>query len=381
MKYCKICITPTTYPGVILNKSNICLTCIASIKHYEEHNEYIKKIILNEIFTKHKSNESHYDCILGVSGGADSTKLALWLKEKFNVKPLLVCCTYPPEQITETGALNLSNLINKGFDVIVSAPAPFTWKQILKKGFYEGNYNRGPETALYSSLPQIAIKYKIKLIFWGEGGGTSKVYDKKIISKENKYDANNIRYSNTLKNCDLKWLGYHFKKNKLIPYIYPSIKEFKKNKLQIIYLGNFWKKHTYDDTGIFSLTNGMNLSKYRKEEIGDISKIKALDDTFVSINQMIKFLKFGVGRVTDHLNYEIRNKTITRKVAVNIASKYDGKCSQFFIDEFCKYIDIKEKVFWKTIKKFVNKKLFSVANKGKRLIFKPKFKVGYGINY
>lgn len=228
MKYCKLCITPNTYPGVIFNKSGICLTCIASKIHHEEHNEHIKKIILNQILVKYKSNKSKYDCILGVSGGADSTKLALWLKEKLNVKPLLVCCTYPPEQITETGVLNLSNLINKGFDVIVSAPSPFTWKQILKKGFFEGNYNRGPEIALYSSLPQIAIKYKINLIFWGEGGGTSKVFDKKINSEENKYDGNNLRYSNTLKNCDLKWIGNHIKKNKLIPYIYPSVNEFKK---------------------------------------------------------------------------------------------------------------------------------------------------------
>ena len=41
----------------------------------------------------------------------------------------------PPDQITETGANNLSNLISKGFDVIVTAPGPQTWKKFLKKAF------------------------------------------------------------------------------------------------------------------------------------------------------------------------------------------------------------------------------------------------------
>lgn len=50
MKYHKLCITPTSYPCVILNKLNICLICIAPTKHYEKYNDYIKKIILNDKF-------------------------------------------------------------------------------------------------------------------------------------------------------------------------------------------------------------------------------------------------------------------------------------------------------------------------------------------
>ena len=57
----------------------------------------------------------------------------------------------------------MSNLIELGFDKIVSAPSPQIWKKVLRAGFYKGNYLIGPELALYSSLPQIAIKYKINL--------------------------------------------------------------------------------------------------------------------------------------------------------------------------------------------------------------------------
>ena len=59
-----------------------------------------KEKVFREILKKFKNNKnSHFDCIIGVSGGKDSTRQALWLRDKFKLNPLLVCCTYPPEQL------------------------------------------------------------------------------------------------------------------------------------------------------------------------------------------------------------------------------------------------------------------------------------------
>ena len=60
----------------------------------------------------------------GGKWGKDSTRQALWVRDKLKLKPLLVCCTYPPEQLTELEQKNLSNLIELGFDLIVTSPAP-----------------------------------------------------------------------------------------------------------------------------------------------------------------------------------------------------------------------------------------------------------------
>ena len=105
----------------------------------------------------------------------------------------------------------------------------------------------------------------------------------------------------------------------------------------------------------------------------------ALDDDFVIINQMIKYYKFGIGRVTDYLNFEIRFGNISRKEAIRIAEKYDGRCSKKYIKNFCKYIDISEKTFWKTVKRFINKKLFKFNNDLKNPKIHRKFKVGIGL--
>ena len=47
------------------------------------------------------------------------------------MNPLLVCNSYPPEQLTSIGAANMDNLIKKGFDVIVVSLDPVLWKNFI----------------------------------------------------------------------------------------------------------------------------------------------------------------------------------------------------------------------------------------------------------
>ena len=75
-----------------------------------------------------------YDCIVGVSGGKDSTRQAFYVRDELGLKPLLVCCSYPPEQLADRGPDNLSNLIERGFDLHFVSPAPQSWKQMMHCG-------------------------------------------------------------------------------------------------------------------------------------------------------------------------------------------------------------------------------------------------------
>ena len=69
------------------------------------------------ILIKPYKKKKPYNCIIGISGGKDSTRQAIWVRDKLGLNPLLICLAYPPEQVTEVGANNISNLINLGFDV------------------------------------------------------------------------------------------------------------------------------------------------------------------------------------------------------------------------------------------------------------------------
>ena len=108
--------------------------------------------ILKSITDKYKNNESGYDCIIGVSGGKDSTRQALWVRDKLGLKPLLACLSYPPQQVTTLGAENISNLINLGFDTVISSPAPMTWKKLMKQAFLNMQIGPNLQNLLYLVL-------------------------------------------------------------------------------------------------------------------------------------------------------------------------------------------------------------------------------------
>jgi N-acetyl sugar amidotransferase len=380
MKYCNKCLEPDTRPNSKFNKDGLCYSCEFFKINKNNDKEKHKLDILKNIFKKYpKEENSHFDCIIGVSGGKDSTRQALWLRDKLKIKPLLVCCTYPPEQITERGANNLSNLINLGFDLIVSGPSPGTWKKIMKKGFLDGNYLTGPELALYSSLPQIAIKHKIKLIFWGASPAEDS--NEKNTAKDGKeWDGNSLRNTNTLKNGNVNWIKKITKDDgKIIPYVFPSPLEFKKNNIQIIYLGWFWNNWSITYNSKFSSLHGLEIRKDHVSNTGDLYGAMALDEDWVIVNQMMKYFKFGFGRVTDYLCPEIRFNRISREDAIRIIEKYDGACHEKYINSFCKYINISKTKFWSTVEKYTNKKLFKKNSKKNGKKFIRKFKVGLGL--
>ena len=94
------------------------------------------------------------------------------------------------------------------------------------------------------------------------------------------------------------------------------------------------------------------------------------------VNQMIKYLKYGFGKVSDQVNEDIRNGKMDRQTGVKLIKKFDGKCSMVIIDEFINYLQISNAQFEKTLRKFANSELFMLDEAGE---FKPKFEVGTGI--
>ena len=95
---------------------------------------------------------------------------------------------------------------------------------------------------------------------------------------------------------------------------------------------------------------------------------------------MIKYLKFGCGRATDYMNYELRYWNVSRSRAIRIITKYDGACGKKYIKGFCKLINISEKEFWAVIIKYTNKKLFKIKKIKSKYKITKKFIVGKGLH-
>ena len=377
MKYCTKCLQTDTRPNIVFNKAGICPACdyFSKLKEVDWQERYEVLIDLIKKYRDTSEGEKH-DCIIGVSGGKDSTRQAIWIRDKLKLNPLLVCVSYPPEQISERGVDNLSNLIELGFDVRTIAPAPETWKKLMYLSFVKfTNWCKSTELALFSAVPRLAIQYKIPLIFWGENPGLQ-LGDLKTLGKTG-YDGNNLRFMNTLGGGGIEWITDEgFKEKILIPYLYPDIEEFENANLQIVYLGWFLGDWSLINNGTYSSLNGLELRDDNPFNSGDIYGLTALDEDWVTLNQMIKYFKFGFGRASDYINEEIRIGRISRKNGIEIIDKYDGICGEKYIKSFCEYINISDKFFWEEVHKNMNKELFELCSDGE---IKKKFKVGIGL--
>lgn len=376
MKYCQCCLQPDTRPNSQFTDGGICPAChyFQQLKDVDWQERYE---ILNDLLKQFSRQAGQYfDCIIGVSGGKDSTKQALYVRDKLGLNPLLVCLSYPPTQVTERGVDNISNLIELGFDTLLSAPAPETWRRLLRASFDKfTNWARSTELALFASVPQIAIRYQIPLILWGENPGLQ-LGDLKTLGRTG-YDGNNLRYMNTLSGGGLEWmLKAGFRQRELLPYVYPQPEEFEAVKLQIVYLGWFLGDWSLVNNATYACVNGLEIREDTVENTGDLYGVTSLDEDWVTLNQMIKYYKFGFGRVTDYVNEEIRLGRITREQAIPVVEKYDDACSDEYIESFCNYIDISVDRFWEQVHASLNRDLFTLESNG---TISRKFQVGVGL--
>ena len=374
MKYCKSCLTTNLRPNAKFNEEGLCIACEFSNNSkntsFHARLDLLKKLI-RQIQSKRKAHES-YDCIVGVSGGKDSTRQAHWVRDRLGLRPLLVCCGYPPLQMTDIGAANLSNLIELGFDVEVFTPAPKTSANLSLSSFQKfGNVCKSTEMALLAAVPRIAIAKKIPIIFWGEN--PSLQVGDSASEGVNYFDGNNLKNMNTNTEGGLDWIFTEVDSYKAAAYKYPENEEFKSSKIDTIYLGPAWDDWSNDDNSLYAALNGLTLRPDDIDITGDISGASMLDEEFTNINMMIKYYKFGFGRATDICNERIRLGIMNRYEAVKIVEKYDGICDDTIISRYCNYVGIDEFYFWETVNQFTNKTIFKTI-KGKRPI--KKFKVG-----
>jgi N-acetyl sugar amidotransferase len=376
MKYCSRCLNTDTRPNTVFTPEGLCAVC-----HYAgklESVDWTERFeILTELVKEYRpAMPSLFDCIIGVSGGKDSTRQALFIRDKLHMRPLLVCMGYPPDQVTRRGVTNLSNLIELGFDTIVLNPAPETWRGLKQAGFdrYTNSF-RSTELALFSTVPRLAIKYRIPLIFWGENAALQ-VGDLASLGRTG-YDGNNLRNVNTLSGGGLHWmLEAGFPPGQLISYRYPAPEEFEAANIQIVYLGWFLGDWSLMNNAMYGCTEGIDIRRDGPEKTGDWGHVTALDEEFTPVNQMIKYYKYGFGRATDYMNEEIRLGRISRDDAIRIVERYDGCCGAEYIKEYCDYLRITVEQFWEHVHRSVNRELFTLSANG---TITPRFRVGVGL--
>jgi N-acetyl sugar amidotransferase len=378
---CKNCLMASTRPEQVLNNNQVCNAC----ENVEKKNTIDWKSRLNElekIFENLRKNKtSNWDCVVPCSGGKDSTYQAFKMRE-FGLNPLIVIASTC--DLTEIGKLNIDNL-KRNFDVIEVTPNKSIRKKLNKISLELVGDIAWPEhVAIFTQPLQIAAKYDIKLLIYGENpqfqyGGPSRE-NSNLMNRawlEEFGGFLGLRVSDLVDN-------YGFDEDSLAPYIYPDEKFINSKQIQKIFLGYYLD---WDNEKNYLYAKDRGFVDYGKNIEGGAVSYEKLDNYQHGIHDYFKFLKYGFSRATDQISWKLRGKKINIDEGKKIILDNDGNYPHEYLgkklENILSDIDMTIEEFDHIADKFTNKKIFQLDDNNnlkkdnkKKLILKD-----YGLNF
>lgn len=106
IKRCSKCILPHTYPMIKFDKNGVCNFC----NNYKRQ-DFLGENKLDEILSQVRSKNGNVDCVVGLSGGRDSSYGLHMLKKVFNMNP--IAYTYDWGLISDNCRRNISRICGK----------------------------------------------------------------------------------------------------------------------------------------------------------------------------------------------------------------------------------------------------------------------------
>lgn len=353
MRYCKKCVEPESNPGLTFCEDGICNVC----RYYNEKprvdwNKRLEE--LKGIASWAKANsKGKYDCVIGVSGGKDSTKQALYAKDVLGLNCLLV--NNPPDVITDAGKHNIENLYNHGFDLIKYYANPIIYKRLVKRALVEYGNPQKPSEYTIAAIPlRVAINFGVPLVIHGENSALE-MGEPEEFTSDSDFGGSALVFtnSNTVRGGQARdWIGDGIEMKDVLPYQYPSEEEIKFSGVQAIYLGYYLEEFNTFNNAKFSISKGLQVRTESLNELGRYHRYAALDGDINIINGMIKYIKFGYGSATDQASLDIRAGKITREEGIALVREFDGLCADRFVESYCAFLGISVDEFWETVEEY-----------------------------
>lgn len=304
---CNRCIMDTSDPEIVFDENGNCNHCTNALNRAKTtwfpNEEGERKLV--EIAEKVKAEEKNkeYDCVIGLSGGVDSSYLAYKVVQ-LGLRPLVVHvdCGWN----SELAVKNIENIVKKlNLDLHTHV---VNWEEMkdLQLAFFKANVANQDipqDHAIFSALYSFAVKNNVKYVFNGSNFATES-----ILPNSWGYNADDYKH--------LKAIHKLFGKRKLKKYPFsPFFKRY-------VYY-RFIKKMT--------IIKPLNYIDYTKDKAIDILK-KEFDWKFYGEkhheSRFTKFFqayylptKFGYDKRRAHLSSMVMSKQITRDEALDLMKK------------------------------------------------------------
>ena len=364
IRYCTRCVMPETKPDLHIDPEGVCNACRSFEKRQNIDWEQRRRK-LNEILDRYRSKEGkHWDCVVPISGGKDSTYQVLRMLE-MGMSPL--CVNAHIWESTDVGRRNVDTIKELGADMIELSPNPVVRRKLNRIGLTQVGDISWPEHVGIFTIPVVAAtRYKIPLIIWGEnsqdeyggpaGGGLLGLRVSDLVGMEGLLDKD------------------------LIPYRYPSDRELAEAGITGLFLGYYLP---WDGLSNALIAQVYGFESYPKNIEGTMVGYENLDNYYVGLHDYFKFLKYGFSRATDQVCLHIRRGRITREDAIKIVLKHDGKFPWTYlgmpIEKLLEPLDFSLTQFIEICDRFTNRKLFLTDKAGN--LIKDKYGNLTKVNY
>ena len=357
--YCKKCVVSNQRPRITFNENGVCSACLWTEFKRTVIDWDKKEKELEKVCDKFRSKDGSWDVIIPGSGGKDSSYVSYVLKKKYGMHPLTV--TWASALPTEIGTENLLKFIQSGFDNVLGTPNGEIHRKLSRLTLEEFGDNFLPFIYGQLNFPsQIAVKYNIPFIMFGEAG------DVEYGGAMDNYNEPKLQWD-FIEETDMTnlppdyWKKYNLTDGQLQFYKAPSLNEIKAKGIEAHYFSYYqdWKPELHYK--IASEHLGFKPEPSGRSE-GTYTNFASLDDKTDCFHYYMAFIKFGIGRATSDAAHQIRDEIITRDEGVELVHKYDDEFPKKYLNDSLEYLEMDLEKFHEIINKFRRKIIWKKEN-------------------
>ncbi|HXG87651.1 MAG TPA: N-acetyl sugar amidotransferase [Vicinamibacterales bacterium] len=341
LRRCSRCTIPETHETIVFDDQGVCNVC----RGHEFKKESIDWTAREEEFAaliEQSRGKYSHDCIIPFSGGKDSTYTLYHMITKYKVKPLVVQFDHGflRQRMLEN---NVRTLKKMGCDFLSFRP---NWR-VVRKLMLESLKRKGDfcwhcHTGIYSYPMQIAVKFQIPLLVWGEPSAeyTSYYgYDEQEEVDEKRFN----RWVNLgITADDMVGMIDGVEPRELDPFRYPTYKELRKLGVRSVCLGSYYPWDVKTQSEIIERELGWQGNEV--EGVPPEYQYEKIECYMQGVRDYLKFLKRGYGRTAHLTSIDIRNGRLAREEAMRMLQEFDGKRPPS-LDLFLDFVGIDEEEF------------------------------------
>jgi N-acetyl sugar amidotransferase len=306
---CTRCILPESFPGITFDESGVCNKCRAYERRWSNFDSKKSEEYVGNIFEAARKKGDKYDCLIGISGGKDSSYAVYLLTQKYKLNPL--CVHFDNGFVPRRASENIRKVSEKfNVDCISFQPDLELMKRLHRHFLLTaGEFCVPCSIGIISLQYRVAKEYQIPLIVSGFSPRTDAGIHNDIWHSSPEY------FQNVAK-------GYFSKE---------EIRDFLHSKTLARTLHHLTGRIKYITLPLYVEWDEGEITSFLKRELdwgaGSAVTTEHTDCIASDLKEYLQIRKFGFSEKTLKFSVAVRNGSMTREESLAKAESHElGLC-------------------------------------------------------